>query len=486
MDAKGSSRVVTGLLAIAFLWLQMPGLGLLPGDEWIYLKGGQLLAHGVLPYQDYFLAHPPLRTVLACLIWLASGSVLATKALCLLATVGTAVALHVLSDRWVRPGAGPLAVALFLFSQTTLTTAPFFVGINLALFLAVAGLLCLEFECPLWAGLFHSFALTAALYAALPVAVAVVVVVLFRRRWMPRYALGLTAFLVVFALCCWAFGMGFVEQVFLYHFKKSGDMPGFESSGSVFAGFLEYSYLVVILPLLGAPIWGRTPRLAVAAVSGLVLTATVALYPSAHSYYFLLGLPFLAVGGAGAVLEFARLLRAKLSGKISAMVLVVLAFGTSFYFYDTLSRHINVRNIWTKVSAESASLAAVVSDSGADCVLFGDSSAVPMVSAILYPEVECSIAGDILDTNPKRLYTGLVSPQGIIEQADSGGANRLLFIDKHGLYTVPQVRKWAQTQFVEVQRIHARASAAVYILYEKRTNPLDSTGLPRALTRENR
>jgi len=450
--------------SVLFLYIQLfYGLSPLPGDEVIYLKGGALLLDGKLPYRDFFLAHPPLRTFIAAVAAALPYGGQAAKLLCVVASLGTALMTGLLVRRTAGDAAGAVAGCLYLLCDHSLSYASFFVGINLTVFFVVAGVLAARhgrFAC---AGVLHAVALNVALYAALPV-LAFGVCLAVERKPMRRYLAGLSAVAAAYLAYLAAFGWEFVEQVLLYHLHKK-HMPGFKSSGTVFVTFFERAYALLLLPLvLLASHEGR--RLAALAAIGWAIILAISFYSSTHDYYYLLGLPFLAAGGGAGTVLFLRFARASAGRWLTVVALVGLIAGGAMFFHEALGRSFSLARVRADFVAQESGplMAPFLEEAATDDPIFGDSSLAPLFSL----ETGNPVAGDILDTNPKRFHSGAISPTEMIGKAEAAGTRWLLFIDHHGLYTVPEIRAWTRNKFKLHYRYHVKSLAFVVLVYSRR------------------
>ena len=59
---KDKTWFIFSLIILIFVLIEIKALLFYkPGDENVYLHMGKLLSEGVLPYKDFFYAHPPLQ-----------------------------------------------------------------------------------------------------------------------------------------------------------------------------------------------------------------------------------------------------------------------------------------------------------------------------------------------------------------------------------------------------------------------------------------
>lgn len=199
-------------------------------DENIYFYAAEMLSDGLLPYRDYFYAHPPLRVLLPAIVFTLFGfSLWSAQAIPLLAAIGSGLFLwrcahHVLDARRAAI-AGPLALGLHLANERTLIASAEMSGVNLACALACAGLWAAFAKRPQLAGASSGAALGVGMIATwyVPVA-ALACLVVSGRRALGRYAatFALTAgsmFVIGYAIG----GDAFIDATFRFHTLKEPD-----------------------------------------------------------------------------------------------------------------------------------------------------------------------------------------------------------------------------------------------------------------------
>lgn len=457
--------LVSGLLillgAALFLYLAVPSIALLPGDEWIYLKGSELLLQGEWPYRDFFLAHPPGRTLWGALILWLFRSPLAPKTFSMLLILATGLLLPFVVPGPRRRWPGALAAMLFLASNVAVASGPFFLGTSETTFLLVLGVFLAERERPLAAGLVHALSGFFAIYAAIPV----LFYALFRGVSLPgrkRYFLGLAGVLVWFLPALAFGGKAFLDDTLLFHLRKTA-MPDEPTSFGVVAWLAEWDYVPLVLPLLTFtnprtfPWWP--------AAVGLAITVTIAAFPSIHSYYFLLPMPLLALGAGIGIQAFLDLLKQRLPRSIlSPLVVAALATAVLSGVYRNADRHNNLRPTRAESEREIRALAERVdSCEPTQGALFGDSSIVPLLSLL----TQRPVAGNLLDTNYKRFASGIASLPETLQTALDKDARVLVLVERHGLDTLSETGVWAQANFVLRTRTHTVSNRSVFRVLER-------------------
>ncbi|TNF24351.1 MAG: hypothetical protein EP329_25065, partial [Deltaproteobacteria bacterium] len=362
----GDVLLIAGVLLVFFL-LKTHGMGASNTDENIYFYMAADLAHGRLPYVDYFFAHPPLHVLLPGLFFTVFGfSLTFAKLFSVAAAAISGAAIFAIGRRHLGRTAAVLAAVLFLFAAETLKASTNMTGINLTTMWLTLGAWQHLKGRGLTAGLLFGAAATTGFYSMAGI-LAFLTLGLFRRPPLPedartarqRYRFGLrqlAGFALVFgainAVFILAAGDAYLESVYAYHGMKAlrdpqmvelfgGDVAfplsllhnvGVMVNGREFTKELFYeAHLWIGLfaaPIVGvaAHLFGREKRRllrlfaptrlasdgadGVAAILWLVsmaLFVQYAMFRELYSFYFVLTYPTLALCVAYAVVHGARL-----------------------------------------------------------------------------------------------------------------------------------------------------------------------------------
>jgi hypothetical protein len=116
--ARSEPGVLIGLLLAIFAAFvyRLDSVIVSDMDEGTYLYAGKLLSHGLLPYRDFLLTHPPIVALLAA-AWLGAfgEAVMPARLAYLTLILGSAVPLYVIARRLVSSrSAGLLTVATYM------------------------------------------------------------------------------------------------------------------------------------------------------------------------------------------------------------------------------------------------------------------------------------------------------------------------------------------------------------------------------------
>ena len=219
-------RLLAGLVPagvlVAYVAVKLEAAGLSAGDENIYFYDVLLFTRGVLPYRDYFFAHPPLHVVLPGLLCMVTGfSLTLLKLLPLAASCGTGLAVWDTVRRTFGPVGGAAGLVGWLFALEQLQASSNLTGVNLTVLFMALSLWCVVRHRPLAAGLLAGAAVSTGVYAA-PLLAAVPLVLAFRDpKGLLRFLAGSVGLVLAINLGFRALaGPEYWDQVYLFHTLK--------------------------------------------------------------------------------------------------------------------------------------------------------------------------------------------------------------------------------------------------------------------------
>lgn len=228
-EYRGDNSLVfsAALVAIAMLYAiqKLYALEYAVSDENIYFYLASAMAHGRVPYRDFFHPHPhpPLHLYPLALVCKVQGgfSLLPARVL----SGGAILLAGILIARGQRRSSaamGLIACALFLGSFDVLRVSTHYVGANLAAFWVALGLERLARVRDRQAALAFSLG-GFTLLNALPAAIGAILVVALvdRARGMRLAGVGILITLVLNAIAVALFGTAYLEQVYLFHLAKA-------------------------------------------------------------------------------------------------------------------------------------------------------------------------------------------------------------------------------------------------------------------------
>lgn len=432
--SKASRRglwVVWLLSTIGFVILRTAWLEVSWGDEAIYLYQGRLLTEGMLPYRDFFLAHPPLRIVLAAISELLLDGPALAKSICLAASPIAAL-LTGLAAFSLAPRMALLVPPLLLFGGHHLLIAGSYIGANLTMLLVAGALYTATHSRWFISGLILGLSALQGLYSGIYLPGLALLAAKSRsfRPWSLGVLIGGVPLLLIFV----GIGAPAVDQMLSYHLHKAAATTEWPLGALLAAAITDG--LPLSLAVFGV-ILGRG-HARYFAIGGLLAWALVGTYASLVRYYFLIPLPALllsAAVGAEALLD--RMLddrRAILSG-VLVLVSVVSVTPPVLDAWDanTLREH-EVTELHALAKAVSLRLPA-------ESPLLGDGAFVPAIAL----NAKLRIAGGQIDTNAKRFETNPNSLVKLLRTARSTGAS-LLLADHHGISRLPEVTRLVQQE----------------------------------------
>ena len=527
---------VTALLVLFFLVLQAYGLHPYLSDEGIYFYDAVLVTQGKVPYRDFFLAHPPLHVLFTAGLFQLAGGYSLLVGRCV--PVACGAAMGVLAYLCARRAGQPLPVPLreggAAISAAALLLAEGFLAVSTtdtgacqaALFAALAMTLLLH-QRPAAAGASAALAVMNLLQAVPVVGViAILAGVAGGRRAALRFAAGLGAVLVVvhavfLALSGWAF----VEQVYLFHLRKT--TAGGEAMTVVREALVDSWTLLLggaaaagLLALCGRGGLGRPLALSLLAMIGVHLLA-VATRPRAFPYYVAPAFFPAAVAlglGAGwlgpAAWRWWRAGRkdAWLPAWAAVTVTVLLvgrqslvgviaphevgerrAGGQSYRWRDAplLGRWLNgavralfwedgfhapgatptaiTRHLWElsqspEAFPELVARARALGRSRPGAALFGFAGIAPLVAL----EAGIPLLDDMADTNTQRMGTGSLGVRHVLARLDQNRQALVLLRLNHGLATVDELTGFVRRRYRLLARFES-AHGQPHVLYQHRS-----------------
>lgn len=483
--------------------LKAYGLHDLPGDEGIYFYLAKRMAEdGLIPYRDFFFAHPPVHLLVAAGAFKIFGVTSAVgKAIPAFFSLVTVAIVYAACLRRLGAMAAFVAACVLATSYDYLRASSHFTGVNVTLALATAAaVLCLERR-PAAGGAMAALAASAGLYA-LPTAIGCGVVVALEgggKRAVKRFLVGLLAVAVVIdGGFWWAAGQAFVDQVWLYHLAKPGEAwAGVAMGRRVIIDNLGPTVgAAMALGLLPLGRWMSPSRrfAGLALLLGLGNLLALASLQRAFPFYFLMMLPGFAVAAGFAAQEIYSAVAVVLTEEWAGLVVLVAAAliavatfwgasevrdrwhprtlataakGYAWAAADPLPGWVNraVRNLlWLDVREADTHYVGVrrylwhesrrwplfpdivryVEEFvPPDATFFGGSLSAPYLAFLSGRRV----AGDEADSNAARFRSGVSKPADVIKRVEADGPVRLIVRPGRGIHRVAEFRRWMNEKY---------------------------------------
>lgn len=389
------------LIFIVFFAIKIPQIDFRYGDENIYFQMGNLITQGQLPYQDFFLASPPLQILLIALIIFIFGfNIYLLKIIPLLCIAGSAFFIYKILACQKQKIAGILSVILYLFSFLILTTSDYFSGAHLTIFLCLFSIYLLLKNKPAWSGLLSALALLARFYAA-PIILAIIIFILLnknKRKHFWKFILSSGSIFIGINLILYLiFKENYIQDVFIYNLLKTE----VQSKMSVFKFFLEWDWPLLILASLSLLI-NKFKKLILPLLGVLTTGLFLFIFQDIYYLYFNLLMPFIAILAG---LFLARIVVTSLnyqkyfihfvSGGIILALLMLSLTNINFYLKD----HAGTARIDYIENLNNF----IINNSNSQDKIYGSFEITPLVSVMTGRE----IVGNFVDTNSKTISTGM-------------------------------------------------------------------------------
>lgn len=222
------------IILSTYLILKSAGLHASQADDNIYFYMAEQFRHGLLPYRDFFFAHPPVHLLVPAAVFSITGfSIEVAKSIPMICQ-GLAAVFIYLALRPHSKGTALLAMLIHLSTYEVLMGSTDMNGENIMTLFLAASFLAVMRERYLAGGVLAGLAFGSGLYAmAVVMALAIASFVREKRKgWM--YLTGFFGFTaVLYAIFAFIAGKAFFDGVILFHLSKpvkgSEQIPVFDS-----------------------------------------------------------------------------------------------------------------------------------------------------------------------------------------------------------------------------------------------------------------
>jgi hypothetical protein len=445
--------VYLAIVMATYAIIKFVTLDISTGDEGVYYYFSSLWLDGFIPYRDFFYAHPPLHVLLSTAVMALVGINFTVLNTIPIITGGVSgVLVFCITRRALGTWTGLIACFLFLFSSVQLYESSHFTGMNLSvLFLLIGMMFFLRGE-SLRAGITLGVGTHVGVYVGIGFAV-----LFFVELWRKKIPTALFAgFSVSFGIIASVFflyaGSAFMNQVFLYHFRKPEMSDFFAGKLRVILDNILWHPALVVLTIIGAlflkhllhewrkghsdvpfhTLWTLLVSANLLAGYGIFLL----FFQRIFYHYILLLIPFASILGAYTLYESRKLFTNKEVATVFCITLMVLHAGFGFYTYT--KRNKNIAFISANVIAKE--IEKEIDDTQ---TLFGNFAITPTLSLLSGRR----IAAEEVDTSAMRFASGMSDLDEVIQKIENDNVGMILSQSQGGIGNYPPFREYLLKNF---------------------------------------
>jgi len=427
-ETKDKTWLVFSLIILAFILIEIKALPFYkPGDENVYLYMGKLVSEGVLPYRDFFYAHPPLQLIVIGILFKVFGfNMIILNLMPLAAIITGAFFLFRLVKEKFGSMEAIIAAILFLFTFDMLSLATDFVGTELAVMFFIIGFYFFSRENYAKSGIFFGLASVTRLYSLIPILVIFVIVFLRDRKHFLKLVIAFSLiFILTNSLLIILFGQNYLAPVYKYHFMKpKAAEPGF----GVFYEVIKTNWFLFLSSIFF--IFVKDKR----KIGDLLLIALFYILflfslNKVFSHYFMLLFVFLAILGGYSLAYLAKRIKPVNVVYASAIILSLI------FMWNAASDILFLENYsFSRFKAGEEMVKFIRAYTKDDAIIFGDDSIAPLLALTTGRR----IAFNFVDTNDMRFksgITGIKDATARLEQIDI-----VVVRLKQGIITIEEFR----------------------------------------------
>ncbi|MGC8926701.1 MAG: ArnT family glycosyltransferase [Myxococcota bacterium] len=231
MIQKDGRRIeLFAVILLFFFWFLMKVFCIHPSttDENIYFYMAKRFSEGLIPYRDFFFAHPPMHLIIPAIVFRTFGfNIVIAKLIPVMASLISGIFLY----RLLRTLSGVI-VALsgliyYLFAYQVLMASSDMTGVNLTIMFLSISVYYLFVNKPILSGIFSAFALSCGLYSAAALLVIFIYLLIMRDlRSFAKYLIATVLLLFIIFGSFYIIGReNFILGVFKYHTLKPEKIP---------------------------------------------------------------------------------------------------------------------------------------------------------------------------------------------------------------------------------------------------------------------
>ncbi|MBI4438355.1 glycosyltransferase family 39 protein [Candidatus Woesearchaeota archaeon] len=440
-NSEKTAAIAAAAIIILFAAIELNGLNRYENsDENIYIYMSSLLAQGTLPYRDFFYAHPPLELIIGAAVLKAFGfSIFIIKLIPLLATIITAAYLYMYTKPHFGSSAALLSTAFFLTSYRTMLEATYFMGLDIAVMLLVAGLHSLNRK-PISAGILFAAAGMTRLLVIIPAAAIIMLTFLAK----PRNSLKAAAtFITVFGaanLSLAAIFPDYYGSVYKFHLMK----PAIEGNSlETLIQFAQQNTLLITAALLSFLLWNRKNILF--AITSAAYIIFVASLNRTFPFYLLAAIPLIAITAATATDALLK--------KMKYNKYAIIAVSAAFLLTAAYTANHLLTFDFTNFETAEQIAAYIKEKTGETSTIYGDATTTPLVALLSGRK----ISGNIVDTNELTYLSGAKSLQQELKTVKEQGTEYIITRPLYGIGSLTEMQEflkencWLEKHYKDAQ-----------------------------------
>lgn len=223
---KGEKKIeISALILLFSFWFLIKVFCIHPSttDENIYFYMAKRFSEGLIPYRDFFFAHPPMHLIIPAIVFKIFGfNIVIAK----LIPIGASLISGIFLYKLLRSISGVVTafagLIYYLFAYQVLMASSDMTGINLTIMFVSISVYYLFINKLILSGISSALALSCGLYSiAAPIAILIYLMIMREFRSLLKYLASLLILiLIVFGIFYIIGGENFILGVFKYHTLK--------------------------------------------------------------------------------------------------------------------------------------------------------------------------------------------------------------------------------------------------------------------------
>ena len=443
------------LFVILLIFIASKGLEMLQsGDENVYFYMGKSITEGKAPYRDFFYAHPPLHIYIIAAVYKLFGfNIIALKLVPLVSVLISSFFIFKMAKEKFGNLEAIISSLLFIFSYGIMFNSVFSLGIMESTMLMTIGFYFLfnRNNCYL-AGLFFGLAAVTRLLALIPIFVILFIILLSNRKKFVQLS---SAFLIIFLAVnitfILIFGNDYINPVYRFHLMKNA---GINQNLNEYLDIIKLNWILFLSALAFIFVKSKKP-LNIFVITSLSYLIFLLALKRLFGFYFVVVFPFLAIIGGYSIANLYQEL--KINNKFKNGIFLILIL----LFLWNLAADISFLQKRGFAGFERGNDLAdfVTSNSNKNTLLFGDSSAAPLLALITNKK----IALDFADTNDQVFSSRIVDINNVL---DGIKGKDIMFIARdRGISSLIEVRGFLNEN-CELSSTFYDKSEGNYLIYK--------------------